>query len=217
MTIVRGLVQLCTLLLITGAACISMNLLARVLRRIFSKRDIAKVNPPETQAPVSPPVLALSVPDFSPALLELLVRENPKPMTRSGQGTTPSVFLLLLPGICFAALPEPAQAQAPATVMLQPLHVEAPSQTCVDVEVEGVRQPAFDCLNQQLKAAAQSASTIDPNAQLKAVVGNGEPNKVGTFSYTGESIRMGSNFGKSAFPQRPAAPVYSNSLTAGVK
>ncbi len=124
---------------------------------------------------------------------------------------------LLFSGFFLAALPEPAQAQASATVTLPPLHVDAPSATCVDVEVDGERRPAFECLNHELKAAAQGANPSDPDAQLKAVAGNGAPNQVGTFSYTGESIRMGNAFGKSAFPQRPPAPVYSNRLTAGVK
>jgi hypothetical protein len=100
-------------------------------------------------------------------------------------------FLLLLPAIFVMGLRNDAFAQE--------------EQVCVDVQVEGERSPAFDCLNEKLKATAQSAMPADPHAVIREVVGNGEPNKVGTFSFTATSIRMGSNFGKSAFPQRPRA------------
>jgi hypothetical protein len=113
-----------------------------------------------------------------------------KSMSRYG------VFLLLLPGACPASS---AWAED-----LQSDHY------CVDVEVDGERRPPLECLNRQLLQTAHAASPADSAFGVDAVLGHGEPNKVGTFSYTGESIRMGSNFGKSAFPQRPTetyAPV----------
>src|ERR1700744_4767329 len=83
------------------------------------------------------------------------------------------------------------------TVVLPPLHVEAPSPSCVDVQVEGARSLSFDCLNQKLKADAPGQSGGAPSVTAKDVTGAGAPTAVGTFSYTGTSIRMGDAFGKS--------------------
>jgi hypothetical protein len=107
----------------------------------------------------------------------------------------------------------PAQAQAPApTIQLPPLHVEAPGDSCVDVQAGGAHSLSFDCLNQELKDAAQEHDAGAPIANAKDVTGTGAPTTVGTFSYTGTSIRMGDAFGKSAIPQRPPAPSFTNAL-----
>lgn len=120
-------------------------------------------------------------------------------------GFAPCFYVLL------AATPASAQ-----TVALPPVKVEAPPQACTDVQVDGQRRPALACLNAQLKASAQDATPpTDPNAAIHDVVGNGEPNKVGTFSRTGQSIRMGNTFGTSSKPQRPPAPVYAPPLATG--
>lgn len=124
----------------------------------------------------------------------VLLERNQDARRTDSQRMTPSMFFVLLPVVCVTALPHTAMAQ----------------QSCVDVEVEGERHPAFDCLNDQLKAAAQAAAPTNPDTAIADAVGHGEPNKVGTFSYTGQSIRMGSNFGKSANPQRPVPPAYYN-------
>jgi hypothetical protein len=102
-------------------------------------------------------------------------------------------------------------AQVPV-LQLPPLHVEAPSPSCVDVQVEGARSISFDCLNAKLKAEAQQQSDAAPTVTAKDIAGNGAPTTVGTFSYTGTSIRMGNTFGKSAFPQRPPATSFTNAL-----
>ncbi len=104
-----------------------------------------------------------------------------------------------------AALPSQAQP-----LQLPPVQVQAPS-SCVDVQVQGARSISFDCLNQQLKADAQQGDT-PPTVTAKDVTGNGAPTTVGTFSYTGTSIRMGNAFGHSAIPQRPAPPSLTNVL-----
>jgi hypothetical protein len=108
-----------------------------------------------------------------------------------------------------AILPVLAQAQS---INLPPLHVEAPGDSCVDAGAQGTRSLSFDCLNQKLKDAAQEHDSTTPTANAKDVTGTGAPTTVGTFSYTGTSIRMGDAFGKSAIPQRPPAPSFTNAL-----
>ena len=113
--------------------------------------------------------------------------------------------------IALANAARPGLAQ---TVVLPPLHVEAPSPSCIDVQVEGARSISFDCLNQQLQADAQGQIGVAPIVTAKDVTGTGAPTTVGTFSYTGTSIRMGDAFGKSATPQRPSAPSFTNALVS---
>ena len=67
------------------------------------------------------------------------------------------------------------------------------------------------CLNNQLQTAAKAgdpASSVTPDAVRDAQT----PSKAGTFSQTATAERLGKNFGKSAQPYRPPAPVYSNSI-----
>jgi hypothetical protein len=99
------------------------------------------------------------------------------------------------------------------TVNLPPLKVEAaPLPSCVDVQVQGARSISYDCLNQQLKDDAGTADVGPHPFDVKDAAGNGAPTTVGTFSYTGTSIRMGNAFSHSAIPQRPPAPSFSNAL-----
>jgi hypothetical protein len=96
----------------------------------------------------------------------------------------------------------------------------APSYTVGPVTVTGKRsdksscpqvgsQPDYACLNAQLKSVAASAQPQPAGPSSFDIVGNGQPDKVGTFSFSGTAEQMGSNFGKSAYPYRPNAPVYA--------
>lgn len=115
-------------------------------------------------------------------------------------------------GLCLHVCP--AQAQP---LELPPVHVQAqPFASCVDVQVEGARSLSFDCLNRQLNDAGQQRTDAAPTANAKDVTGTGAPTTVGTFSYTGTAIRMGNAFGKSATPQRPPAPSFTNALVTPV-
>jgi hypothetical protein len=67
-------------------------------------------------------------------------------------------------------------------------------------------QPDYACLNAQLAAAARGAQPAPANPASADLLGAGAPDRVGTFSFTGLSQQLGSNFGKSAFPQRPPPP-----------
>lgn len=105
-----------------------------------------------------------------------------------------------------------AQAQSvPQPVILPPVKVEA-APSCVDVQVEGARSLSFDCLNQNLKDAAQDHGAAPPAVTAKDVTGSGAPTTVGTFSHTATSIRMGNAFGHSAIPQRPPTPSFTSAL-----
>lgn len=99
-------------------------------------------------------------------------------------------------------------------LQLSPLHVEGAPPSCVDVQVEGVRSISFDCLNAKLKAEAQQQGNTPPTITAKDIAGTGAPTIVGTFSYTGTSIRMGNAFGHSAIPQRPPAQSFTNALVS---
>jgi len=100
---------------------------------------------------------------------------------------------------------------------LPTLKVESSLQpSCVDVEVQGSRSLSFDCLNQQLRDVAHQQTDAPPAVSAKDVVGTGAPTAVGTFSYTGTSIRMGNAFGKSATSQRPPAPSFTTALVPHV-
>ncbi len=120
--------------------------------------------------------------------------------------------LVVIPSAAFG------QDQSAPSLQLPPLHVEAAPESCVDVQVEGARSISYDCLNKNLKDTAGSAEVGPHPFDVKDAVGNGAPTTVGTFSYTGTSIRMGDAFGKSAIPQRPQPPSFTSALIpAGAK
>ncbi len=95
-----------------------------------------------------------------------------------------------------------------------------------EVIVNGKRQPACSstapgghglnlaCLNGQVKAAAEAGNPAPPAIDATTAQAN-TPSKVGTFSEAATSERLGKNFGKSAMPYRPPAPVYANPIMAG--
>ncbi|WP_196484004.1 hypothetical protein [Burkholderia territorii] len=77
---------------------------------------------------------------------------------------------------------------------------------CVDAEVDGKRALSYDCLSRQLKPTADAqpggASQTDSERLSKQ-----PSNRLGTFNLSTERNRFGSNWGRSATPQRPDAPV----------
>ncbi len=148
---------------------------------------------------------------------EIGLANLPKPANDRGRVGFRRIGLCLAAGL-FAGLclnPESGRAQQanPAQpVQLPPLKVEGTTPSCVDVQVEGARSISYDCLNKALKDSATGADAGPHPFDAKDAVGNGAPNQVGTFSYTGTSIRMGNAFGHSAIPQRPAPPSFTNVL-----
>jgi len=66
----------------------------------------------------------------------------------------------------------------------------------------------YACLNGELKTAATAAQPAPSAADATAAQAT-TPSKIGTFSFSATSQRMGQNFGKSAEPYRPPAPQYA--------
>ena len=103
--------------------------------------------------------------------------------------------------LCLAPLAATA-AEVPAS--------DAPKPNCFDVEVNGYRTPSYDCLGQQL--APRTPGPHDNPALASEQIVKLPPNQLGLANPAATSNRMGSNFGKSAFPQRPPAKPYSSPL-----
>lgn len=75
---------------------------------------------------------------------------------------------------------------------------------CVEVEVNGQRVPAYDCLTEKLNTAS-SADTQRKDTRLKSEqTATRPPNEISLFNRAATSQRMGNAFGKSVNPQRPS-------------
>ncbi|WP_175968654.1 hypothetical protein [Burkholderia sp. BCC0322] len=120
-------------------------------------------------------------------------------MRRRGIATI--VCLLLATGAHAQVGRAAASAAAPAPA--SPGSATKP--VCVDAEVDGKRALSYDCLSQQLKPNADpqaGASQTDSERLSKQ-----PSNRLGTFNLSTERNRFGANWGRSATPQRPDAPV----------
>lgn len=111
-----------------------------------------------------------------------------------------------------AAVPQAALAQ---TAPQESVVVKA-SPSCAAQNPDGSRSLGMDCLNAQLEKAISSVAPV-PDLKALDAAGRGNPEQAGTFSFTAQAIRMGSNFGKSVIPQRPAPPLFANPLIGGGK
>ena len=146
----------------------------------------------------------------------------PKSGNRTGsRQQDPSVPLIgrvlavpLIALVLFAAAPQPAraqQAEKPAVTDTQGksdvvVIGKRPGSTCGGT---ASAQPIdYACLNSELKTAATAAQPA-PSATDAVTSQATTPSKVGTFSHTATVQRMGQNFGKSAQPYRPLAPIYA--------
>lgn len=90
-----------------------------------------------------------------------------------------------------------------ATLMLISGTGHSAETTCIDVEVNGIRTPSIECLNQQLSQTTQKKGTETVPMLKSEQVTQMPSNQLGLFNRAATSISMGNNFGKSAFPQRP--------------
>ncbi|WP_233217220.1 hypothetical protein [Trinickia dabaoshanensis] len=81
----------------------------------------------------------------------------------------------------------------------------AKKSVCVDAQVQGQRALSYDCLAEQLKAKPVASSGASQSAA--EALAKSPSNRLGTFNLSTERNRFGSNWGKSATPQRPAPPV----------
>jgi hypothetical protein len=86
-------------------------------------------------------------------------------------------------------------------------HAEAQSSACVDAKVGTAS--SYNCLNRELQKQVviqhQGGADVSIDATSPAPA-------VGTFNQTAVREHLGSNFGKSAVPQRPSAPVFAPPL-----
>jgi hypothetical protein len=106
-----------------------------------------------------------------------------------------------------------ASTSAAAEVSQSETVVVHGAKSCVTVDADGSRTLAYDCLTAGLQASAEEQGPGQvPTLDAKALTGRGNPEALGTFSFTATSIRMGKNFGHSVFPERPTAPVTTNVL-----
>ncbi|SMF79778.1 hypothetical protein SAMN06295900_12198 [Trinickia caryophylli] len=97
---------------------------------------------------------------------------------------------------------EPMPAQEPDRGQAQAAGGASDGQpVCVDAEVGGERALSYSCLSQRLSGGGNRAAAAASNPAEGIVTS--PSNRVGTFNYSSESIRFGSNWGKSAVPQRP--------------
>ncbi len=85
-------------------------------------------------------------------------------------------------------------------------------ESCSAPSAGGARGIDYDCLNSALKTAASAGQPPLPGADATTDQAN-VPSRVGTFSYSATSERMGKNFWHSATPYRPPPPVYGHGAT----
>ena len=74
---------------------------------------------------------------------------------------------------------------------------------CVDVEIE--HENAFGCLNQKLKREVERAN---PQLNLPPIDARSSDIRVGNANEAALRQQYGANYGRSAFPFRPAVPTY---------
>lgn len=98
----------------------------------------------------------------------------------------------------------------PAVAADSPARKDGADSACVDVEVDGYRGLSYDCLGQQLAGPARARPQGDIQASEQAT--RRAPNQMGLANKAAASNRMGSNFGRSALPQRPPAPIHTSPL-----
>jgi hypothetical protein len=122
----------------------------------------------------------------------------------------------LLPGVVALVLAAaPALAQDPAgnksgVFIGGTATPSAPAdQTCVEVEIDGQKAPAYSCINQRLQ---QQVEQVQPVANVPPLDASSPAVAVHGFNQTALQQQFGQNFGKSVVPFRPPAPTFNNSL-----
>ncbi|MBB5048297.1 hypothetical protein HNR60_003060 [Rhodopseudomonas rhenobacensis] len=120
----------------------------------------------------------------------------------------PAVVLIALTVLVSPAVAEDAVQMLPEIVIGGAAPATAArSERCVEVEIGSSR--ALNCLNQKLK---REVDRVNPNPILPPVDAKSSDLKVGTVNIPAVQQQYGRNFGVSAFPYRPAAPVFTAPL-----
>ncbi|WP_231908159.1 MULTISPECIES: hypothetical protein [unclassified Cupriavidus] len=121
---------------------------------------------------------------------------------RTGKGWRHCAIGAALAGSALAA----GAASAPAARELETREeVAGHAAGCVEVEVNGMRSPSYDCLTDKLKPAASAAGARPPRQPESEAIAQRPGNQLGVFNWSATSQRMGNTFGTSVTPQRPAA------------
>jgi len=79
---------------------------------------------------------------------------------------------------------------------------QADAAPCIEVQVNGERIPAWDCLHRKLAPAANNA--LHPNLPEAERLMRKPGNQLLQYNLEGTRQRMGDAFGRSVVPQRPA-------------
>jgi len=76
---------------------------------------------------------------------------------------------------------------------------------CVEVSVAGYKAPDYNCLSRQMGNNPEGTAAAKSNQEAQDVpVDKRPPNQLGLATPAATSTRMGSTFGTSVKPQRPA-------------
>jgi len=123
-----------------------------------------------------------------------------------------SLGIILLAALALGAGVRPAAAD--------PLVLGGPGTTadtgstngpCVDVQVGNERVPDYDCINRQFRLQTDHAHALAP-PPAAPIDTHSSSTAVGTANQAAAQQMMGSAFGKSAQPQRPAPPAFVPAL-----
>lgn len=82
---------------------------------------------------------------------------------------------------------------------------------CVEVEVDGVRAPSYDCWSQKLQPTATTTATRSGQLASEDIISR-PSNQLGVFNRAATGHRMGNNFGTSVYPQRPPPTNFTSPL-----
>ncbi|EXF47482.1 hypothetical protein BAY1663_00156 [Pseudomonas sp. BAY1663] len=84
---------------------------------------------------------------------------------------------------------------------------EAGKDACIDVAVDGYKTLSYECLGQQMTNRQGDTAARKNQQEMAFSITNRASNQLGLFNQAATSHRMGANFGRSAFPQRPVERV----------
>lgn len=86
---------------------------------------------------------------------------------------------------------------------------------CIDVTVDGYKVMSYECLGYQMTNPQGSVAARKNLEGMSVPLAQRAPNQTGLYNQSATRTRMGANFGKSAFPQRPVENVPRSPLLNG--
>ena len=96
----------------------------------------------------------------------------------------------------------------------RPAAAQGDDPLCVGVRIGDDTSGYYDCLSQELKTdVVKARRQREQLAEIRAHTGPQTDNEMGLYNQAATRMRMGNNFGNSAFPQRPTrqfnAPLFN--------